>query len=71
MAEYIIMAYSPSTGITQRELQLESRPITDLNLANLHANSFATRMAAAGTDGITDWVPKITTIDPDYYARTL
>jgi hypothetical protein len=71
MAEYIILAQSPSTGHVQRELQLESKPITDPRLAQMFADSFATRLNAAGVDGIRDWIPKLDTVDPNSHARTL
>jgi hypothetical protein len=70
MAEYIILAYSPSTGHVQRELQLESRPASDPRLAQMFADSFAARLNAAGMDGIKDWVPRLELVNPDSHVRT-
>jgi hypothetical protein len=71
MAEYIILAHSPSTGLIQRELQLETKAITNPSLAQMFANSFATRLNAVAQDGITDWQPRLDTVDPNFHARTL
>ena len=69
--EYTVSAYSPSTGFSQREMQLESPRITDLRLANMFADSFARRLNEAANSGLTDWVGRVGTIDPNFHARTL
>lgn len=68
--EYIVNAYSPSKGITMREMQLESPAITSLKLATMFAESFARRLSEQKHSGARDWVPRIATIDPVNHART-
>lgn len=68
--EYIIQAYSPSKGITLRELQLESAPAKDKRTASLFAESFARRLNERKSNGATDWQPKLDLVNPDSYART-
>jgi hypothetical protein len=70
MSEYIIFAYSPSTGVAQRELQLENSPITDPRLAQMHADSFATRLNSAKHNATADWQPRLETVDPNFHVRT-
>ena len=69
--EYIVNAYSPSKGITMRELQLESPAITTEKLARAFAESFARRLCDQKHSGARDWIPKIDTVDPSSHARTL
>jgi hypothetical protein len=68
--EYIINAYSPSKGITIREMQLESPAITSEKLARAFAESFARRLSEQKSNGAQDWKPRIDTIDPTNHART-
>ena len=69
--EYIVNAYSPSKGITMREMQLESPAITSEKLARAFAESFARRLSEQKSNGARDWIPRIDTIDPNSHARTL
>ena len=68
--EYTVFAQSASTGQTLREMQLESPMITSQHLANLHAESFARRLNQAANSGLTDWVARVGTIDPEAHVRT-
>jgi hypothetical protein len=68
--EYIVNAYSPSKGITMREMQLESPAITSEKLARALAESFARRLSEQRANGAQDWRPRIDTIDPVNHART-
>ena len=68
--EYIVNAYSPSKGITMREMQLESPAITSEKLAHALAESFARRLSEQKANGARDWKPRIDTIDPINHART-
>ena len=68
--EYIVNAYSPSKGITMREMQLESPAITNLKLAQALAESFARRLSEQKHNGARDWRPRIDTVDPVNHART-
>jgi hypothetical protein len=69
--EYIVEAYSPSTGHKLRELQLESPAITRRDLAQLFADSFAQRLNSQRHLDVTDWQARVDTIDPNFHARTL
>lgn len=69
--EYIVLAHSPSLGHSLRELQLEGPAITRRDLAQMFAESFATRLNQRQHMGAQDWQPKLDTIDPAFHARTL
>lgn len=68
--EYIVNAYSPSKGITMREMQLESPAITSEKLARALAESFARRLTEQKCNRAQDWQPRIDTVDPVNHART-
>ena len=70
MDEYIVLAHSPSTGYTQRELQLETRNI-GRELALQFAQSYARRMNDQQFMGVADWQPRIELVDPNFHIRTL
>ena len=57
---YTVWAYSPSTNEWQRQMNLHDlRPITEEATAIQWAESHAMTCRRMGTNGATDWQPKI------------
>ncbi len=68
--EYIILAYSPSKNITQRELQLMGPQPTNSREADRLAESFARRLSDARSQGAQDWQGVTEAVDT-LHVRTL
>ena len=59
---YTIWAYSASTNLTQREINIEGmqyNPVLDEATANMWAQAFAQRLNSLANNGATDWKGRV------------
>jgi hypothetical protein len=59
---YTIWAYSATTNLTQREINLEGmkyNPVLDEATARMWAQAFAQRLNQQGNNGATDWKGRV------------